>query len=317
MRIAVTGATGFLGRHFVNSALERGHQLVALVRDRTKGEALWQRGVHVLTGDLAGPLDLSPDLSADAMVHMAALSSNWGPRQDFLTANVAGTATAIGLARQLRVRRLVHISSPSIYFRFRDQLNVGEDTPLPPPINAYSESKQLAERLVVDAADLNPVILRPRGIYGSGDVSLLPRLVRAARQGPLPLLRGGRARTDLTHVDDVVAAILAAIETSDAIPALAINISGGEPLPIRHIVDTACARAGVTVRWRALPTVLAFGGARLVEALCATLPGRPEPIATAYSLGVFAYSQTLDISRAKSVLNWVPKISLAEGLGRL
>lgn len=317
MRIAVTGATGFLGHHFVNSALERGHQLVALVRDRTKGEALWQKGVHVLAGDLSGPLDVSTDLRADAMVHMAAMSSNWGRREDFLTANVAGTATAVGLARQLRVQRFVHLSSPSIYFRFRDQLNVAEDTPLPRPVNAYAESKYLAERLVLEAADLNPVILRPRGIYGSGDVALFPRLLRAARHGPLPLLRGGRARTDLTHVDDVVAAIFAAIETSSTLPAMAINVSGGEALPIRHIVEAACARAGIPVRWRALPTALAFGGVRLMEALSATLPGRPEPVATAYSLGVLAYTQTLDISRAKSVLNWTPKISLAEGLARL
>jgi nucleoside-diphosphate-sugar epimerase len=311
MRVAVTGATGFLGGHLVDRLLAEGREMIAVVRDPAKAAALEARGVAVVLGDLTGPL--ATTLEADAFVHAAALSSNWGRRQDFFAANVTGTGRALVLARSMGVRRFVHISSPSIYFRLVDQFDVPEDMPLPQPINAYAETKAVAEQLALRATDIGPVILRPRGIYGPGDAALLPRLVRAARRGPLPLLRDGQAVTGLTHVHDVVAAIIAAIEAAPAAAGQPVNISG-EALPIREIVEAACARHGIAPRWRALPAGVALAGARLMEMACAALPGRPEPIATVYSLGLFAYSQTLDVARAADLLGWRPRIGFAEGL---
>ena len=309
MRVAVTGATGFLGGHLVDRLLAEGREVIAVVRDRGKAAALEARGVAVVLGDLTGPLQTT--LEADAFVHAAALSSNWGRRQDFFAANVTGTGRALVLARSMGVRRFVHISSPSIYFRLADQFDVPEDMPLPRPINAYAETKAVAEQLALRATDLAPIILRPRGIYGPGDTALLPRLVRAARRGPLPLLRDGQAVTGLTHVDDVVAAIIAAIEAAPA--GQPVNISG-EALPVREIVEAACARHGIEALWRPLPIGVALAGARMMEMACAALPGRPEPIATVYSLGLFAYSQTLDVARAADLLGWRPRIGFAEGL---
>lgn len=313
MRVAVTGATGFLGGHLVSRLLADGCEVIAVVRDPAKAATLEAPGVTIVLGDLTGRIETT--LSADAFVHAAALSSNWGRRADFFAANVDGTDTAIALARAMGVRRFVHVSSPSIYFRLADQLDVPEDAALPPPINAYAETKALAERRVLAATDIRPVILRPRGIYGPGDAALLPRLVRAASRGPLPLLRGGQAVTGLTHVDDVVEAIIAALDAGETSVGRAINISG-EARRVRDIADAACARHGIDVRWRALPTSLALAGARTVEAVCAALPGRPEPIATVYSLGLFAYSQTLDTSRAAELLGWRPRVGFEEGLAR-
>lgn len=311
MRVAVTGATGFLGGHLVDRLLDEGREVIAIVRDPVKAAALEARGIAVVQGDLTGQLETA--LRADAFVHAAALSSNWGRSQDFFAANVTGTARALTLARTMGVRRFVHISSPSVYFRLADQFDVPEDMPLPGPINAYAETKAIAEQLVLRATDLAPLILRPRGIYGPGDNALLPRLVSAARRGPLPLLRDGRAVTGLTHVHDVVAAIVAAIEAAPAATGQPVNISG-EALPVREIVEAACARHGIEPRWRVLPTGVALAGARMMEIACAALPGRPEPVATVYSIGLFAYSQTLDVARAAALLRWRPSIGFAEGL---
>lgn len=317
MKIAVTGATGFLGSHLVARLLRDGHSVTAMVRDRQRGAHLQAQGVRVLFGDLAEAFEPTDGEPVDAFVHAAALSSNWGRREAFVAANVTATQTAVNLAKRLQAQRFVLISSPSIYFRFADQLHVGEDMVLPPPVNAYAETKRAAEAVVLAAPDLNPLILRPRGIYGQGDVALLPRLVRAARNGPLPLLHEGAAVTDPTHVDDVVSAIMAAIEAPVRGEPCALNVSSGEAVPIVTIIEKACAIAGVRPRWRRLPTWLALGGAGLAEAINAMVPGRPEPIATRYSLGVLAYSQTLDISRAASTIGWRPSIGLEEGLRRL
>jgi nucleoside-diphosphate-sugar epimerase len=209
----------------------------------------------------------------------------------------------------------LHISSPSVYFRFADQEEIPEDTILPPPVNAYAATKAASETLVLAEPSLDPVILRPRGLYGPGDTALLPRLLRAARQRPLPLMRGGNAATDLTYIDDVVNAVLAAMDALSP-AARVFNISGGQALSIRSVAEQAAAKAGIEVRWRSLPWSAVQAVTRLNEALHAALPGRPEPAVTAYSAGLFAFRQTLDISRACDQLGWQPRITFEDGLER-
>ncbi|WP_374619119.1 NAD-dependent epimerase/dehydratase family protein [Devosia sp.] len=313
MRVVVSGATGFLGGHLARRLLAEGHEVIGLGRDAAAGQRLVADGVRFQPIDLALS-DALPGEAAEGFVHAAALSSNWGSREAFHAANVTGTAHALALARRLGVRRFVHISSPSVGFRFADQLGVTEEVPLPRPVNAYARSKAQAESLVLSAGDLSPVVLRPRGLFGPGDRALLPRLVRAARSGPLPLLRGGEAVTDLTHAEDGVSAIAAALLAGPQVAGRVYNISGGEPLPVRRIAELAAARAGVSVRWRAVPVGLALLAARALETRALLTPGRPEPVVTAYSVGVMAYSQTLDISRAARELGWRPRIGVAAGI---
>ncbi|RKR03218.1 NAD-dependent epimerase/dehydratase family protein [Maricaulis maris] len=315
MRVLVTGATGFLGQHLTRALRARGNEVVALGRDRAKLDQLSRLGCEPLAHDLAsGPPQLTGSL--DACVHAAALSSPWGTDTAFRRANIDGTRHALALARSAGVKRFVQISSPSVYFRFADQIAVAETSGLPDPVNAYARTKRAAEDLVLDAAELDPVILRPRGLYGAGDTALLPRLLRAAERGPLPLMRGGGAVTDLTHVEDVVSAILTALDAPPRPAQRLFNISGGQALAIREIVESAAARHGVTVRWRALPVPLVLAAARMAETGCARLPGRPEPPVTAYGVGLFAFSQTLDLSAARKVLGWQPQIGFSEGLDR-
>ncbi|MAK63915.1 MAG: 3-beta hydroxysteroid dehydrogenase [Maricaulis sp.] len=315
MKILVSGATGFLGGHLVRHLARRGDEVIALGRDREKLETLRPFCSGLTACDLARPVEVSwPGI--DAVVHAAALSSPWGRHDAFRRANIDGTRHMIELARASGARRFVLISSPSVYFRFADQYDVAESTPLPKPVNAYAATKRQAELLTLAATDLDPVILRPRGLYGRGDTALLPRLRKAALSGPLPLLRGGRAATDLTHIDDVVSAVLAALSAPTDLPQRVFNISGGEALPVRRIAEAAARRSGITPRWRSLPITPVLAAARLSEMVCRTLPGSPEPRATAYGVGLFAYHQTLDLSAARTWLDWRPQVDFETGLDR-
>jgi nucleoside-diphosphate-sugar epimerase len=314
--IAITGATGFLGGALCRRLLASGQSVIALGRDPAKLDALAALGAMTLRNDLAlraPPLLARP---VSAVVHCAALSSAWGPEADFRAANVDGTARALAFARDTGARRFVHISTPSLYFRFRDQPMVREDAVLPPPVNAYTATKGEAERLVLSANDLDVIVLRPRGLYGAGDTALLPRLLRAAKAGPLPLVRDGRAETDLTHVDDVVEAVCAALAAPEGLAQRVFNISGGEPLPVRRIAEAAGARAGLTVRWRNMPSGLVLGAARGLELAAHLHPRRPEPRVTAYGAGLFAFTQTLDLTAACTHLGWTPRITFEDGLAR-
>lgn len=311
MRVLITGASGFLGGRLTSFLTEQGMEVVATGRDLGRLESLARAAAIRVAHDLSeGPLHIGP---LDAVVHAAGLSAPFGRFADFEAANVRGTEHAIETARMAGATRFVQISSPTIYFAMRDQLAVPEDFPLPAPINAYAATKARGEALALAAKDIGPVVLRPRGIYGAGDTALLPRMSAAARKGALPLLRGGIAEIDLTHVSDVCRAIRYALITRGAAGEV-FNISGGEVLPVKEIVSRACAPLGITPRWRSVPMGLAVPAAKALDAIALRLPHRPEPKVTPYTLGLFAFRQSLDISKAATLLGWRPRVSFDEGL---
>ena len=318
-RILVTGATGFLGGAVVRALRSAGADVVATGRDPVKCADLGRIGVTTLCRDLADPFD-ERDAAAlrgvDAVVHCAALSAPFGRPAAFERANVRATTHLVDLAARLGVRRFAHVSTPAVYFRFRDQIDLDETTQLPPPVNDYARTKRMAEAIVTARPEIGPVVLRPRGIYGTGDTALLPRLTRAVATGPLPLFRGGTAATDITHVDDVVAAVLAALAAPSSVAGEIFNVSGGVGLPIRRIVSAVCDRLSLTPRWRALPIGLVRPVVATIERAAKILPGAPEPRVTVYGLGIFAHSQTLNISKAVRLLGWAPRVSFEDGLAR-
>ncbi len=314
MTTLITGASGFLGSALAASAQGR---VLALGRDPQRCAAVAERlGIPVHPLDLAGPeaveilIRMAKDAGVQRIVHAAAFSAPWGKPVAFHRANVMGTQTILQVAEAIGAARVIHISTPAVYFRFADQEGVPETALLPMPVNPYAASKRVAEEMALMAGC---VVLRPRGLYGAGDRSLIPRLLRAIRAGPLPLLSDGRAATDLTHVDDVVASIWAGLAVPKA-QGRAFNISGGVALPIREVVDTIARRSGARARWVRLPLPLVMAAARGME-LSAALTGK-EPWITRYGVGFFAYRQTLDVSQAKAVLGWQPKIGFDEGMAR-
>ena len=312
MAVLVTGASGFVGGAVVRALRAQGRAVLATGRDPVTCAALGDcLALDLAAPDAAKALEhVARQRGISAVVHAAALTAPWGRRAEFQRSNVDATRTVLTLAKHLGVRRIVHISTPSVYFRFADQIGLTEDTPLPTPVNDYTATKAQAEGSALAAG---AVILRPRGIYGAGDRALLPRLVRAIQSGPLPLLRNGQAATDLTHVDDVVAAILAALGGA-GVAGQVLNISGGVALPIRDVVAAVSQHLGLIPRWRPLPLPAVMLAARGME-LEAHVTGS-EPRVTRYGVGLFAFTQTLDIQRAARILGWHPTVSFDEGLRR-
>src|SRR4051812_34802692 len=165
MRALITGATGFVGGALARRLHELGWQVVGLGRNKEAGKRLEAEGITFLRCDLADAEAVSAACRGQEIVfHCAALSAPWGRDADFTTANVLATQNVLGACQEYNVGRLIHLSTPSIYFSLRGQmaerLNVAEDAALPShPANAYVRSKRMAEQLVDQAArDGLPVI---------------------------------------------------------------------------------------------------------------------------------------------------------------
>lgn len=312
MKIAVTGATGFLGRRTVHEAALRGHRVMATSRGQTGSRDFAGRASFVAaeitdTGTLARVFE-----GCDAVVHAAALSSDWGRDAAFQRVNVDGTGAVVQAAQTAGVRRLVHVSSSSVYFAFADRLGLSEDGALPHPVNSYARSKRASEEIARSFAG-EVFIARPRGLFGPGDPHLLPRLLAVAERRPLPLLRGGNASVDITEVGVAADAIVTMVE-ADAQSAGTYNVSHGEPISVRELVERLFRGLGRELRWRRTPVAVALGGARVLETIARLDPRRHPPLVTAYSLGLFAYSQTLDIAKIGGSLGWRPALARDQAL---
>ena len=233
-RIAVTGATGFLGRYIVDALLARGARVVGVVRNPDKVPALRTRGVELRRADLAERDRLAAGFAgADAVVSNAALFSLRNQRwADHERANVEGTRNVFGAVHDAGVRRVVHVSSVAVYGLFPRGERIDEDAPqldaraLRLPWRAYPLSKAVSEQEAWRLAreyDLQLTTVRPCTIYGAFDPNFMP-LFRRLVSLPVTVMPAG-LRMSFVYAGDVAEAIALALERPAAI-GRAYNLTG-------------------------------------------------------------------------------------------
>ena len=317
-RILVTGASGFIGSHVVEHLAALGHQVLASGRDpdrllHLRGCA--QRSSADLSVDALEPLTEG----CESVVHCAALSSPWGTAESFSRANVLATRRLLAASRRTGVRRFIHLGSPSIYFRFQDQFDIGEA--FAPPrrwITEYARSKWESELCVRAAAaeGLQALVLRPRAVFGERDQAILPRLMAIADRGWFPMIHGGDAVIDVTHVDNLARLIGHSLDADVVADGRAYNVTNGDPIRVGELVTRLFAALDRHVRLIPVPRNVAVAIAGIAERIAQLRPRRPEPRLTRYGVGVLGYSQTLDIARARLELGYAPEMSLDQGIER-
>ena len=314
-KVLVTGATGFLGKYVVEELVEHGYQVRAFGRNSQVGRSLENSSVNFFQGDLTKAEDVVEACKGmDMVVHAGALSTVWGPWEDFYQANVLGTKYVLEACRQTGIQRLVYVSSPSIYAAPKDQLGIKEsDAPEGNNLNNYIRSKLASEKLFKDYPDVPSIILRPRGLFGIGDTSILPRVINLSQKIGIPLIGDGRQLMDMTCVENVALAIRLALETPEA-KGEVYNITNGEPRAFRDLLEESLIGLGCPIRYRKIPAYLLSGIASSLEFLYKSLNLKGEPPLIRYTYYLLRYSQTLDISKAERELGYRPKISISEGI---
>lgn len=205
MKLAVTGATGFVGSHLLDAALGAGHRLKAL----TRREQPLRAGVEWVAGDLdtRSALERLVD-GADAIIHVAG-TINAATAAAFDHGNVAGTLAMLAAATAGGVRRFIHVSS----------LAARE-----PKLSLYGASKARAEALV-HGSGLDWAIVRPPAVYGPGDKETL-ELFRMAGLGLM--LMPPRGRVSVLHAADL-ARLLLALAGPAAPSNLLVEADDGKP----------------------------------------------------------------------------------------
>lgn len=309
--ILVTGATGFVGSALVRRLVTDmpTQRLVVAVRS---GGAAWPSQVsEAAVGDLGPHTDWSAALMGlQGVIHSAArvhvmADTCADPLAEFRRVNVEGTLNLARQAAAARVRRFVFVSSVKVNGEATAPGQSFTERDVPAPQDPYGQSKYEAElglrQLAIDTG-MEVVIVRPPLVYGPGVKANFATLMRAVQRGlPLPLAAVDNRRS-LMALDNLVDLIVTCLHHPAAANQTFLA-SDGQDLSTAQLVRGMAKVAGVPARLWHVPVLAlhavagVLGKSAAVQRLCGNFQ--------------------VDISKARTLLGWVPPVSVEEGLQRV
>jgi len=316
MRVLLTGATGFLGFRTLEKLIGEPvvTHIVATGRRIKPTHQVNHPKVEYRLGNLEDAAFVDSLVKdTDHIVHAAALSSPWGKYEEFERANVFTQKHLIASAQKHGISRYVFVSTPSLYFDHSDRLNIKESDPLPKTfVNAYAATKREAE-ILLENTTIPHVILRPRALTGRGDTVIMPRLIRAFDEGRLKIIGDGENLADLTAVANVADAIFLGLTAHEKALDQTYNISNGTPIKLWDSIATVLRKLDREPPTKKVPAGVVKFVAKMMELKSKWTHGK-EPTLTQYGVGTLARSFTMDITKARELLGYSPKVSIQEAM---
>ncbi len=315
MRCLVTGATGFVGGHLCERLVAEGHEVLALARPGSRRGVLEPLQVEIVEGTLDSMNVFARVASScDVVFHLAALTKALH-RREFRKVNVTGTERLIsGLARGAFQGRLVMLSSLSAGGPAPDPNTPRRIEDPDRPVSHYGRSKRDAERLlrrhVPEGAQYT--ILRPGAIYGPREQDF-HQVFRTLASWGLIVQTTRPVRLQMTHVEDVVSALLVAATKPEA-AGRTYYATDTATWTDREIMQLAAEALGRRVRTVTLPVWTATASALLLDGL-GKLARRPiAPLTRDKVREMNAANWFADATPLREELGWQPRWPLPDGL---
>lgn len=301
LNIAVTGATGFIGRALLRQLLSAGHNVRALARNPAALAEFDSPQLTVIKGDLANQAALESLINnATHVVHLAGQVKGRS-KHVFDKVNVDGTRA---LLNALGTRAIPLIVTSSLAAR-------------EPGLSWYASSKAHAEDLIRETVNRRPTcIIRPPAVYGPGDTEMLPVFRFMCMTGIAPVPGSAESRLSLIFVDDLVAALVRFINRESSITGIYTlhdgRVGGYNWFDLCEIVGSVC---GKRIRPRKVPAALLNTAAQLN--LGSAWLTRRAPMLTPSKLRELRHRDWVcNNDGISEAIQWAPKIRLAEGLLR-
>jgi len=244
MRIAITGATGFIGRYVMHGMLAGGHEVRALCRPGRESalDVPQGRDVEVHTGDLADAASLKGFLAgADYLIHLASCHDHFSD-EEMQRINVYGTTALIDEAKA---------NAPSGF-----QFVIVSSAVIGVPVYSYYRDSKRVQEKVVRGSGLPWASFRPTLVYGRGDFRHTAPLLRkcGARRGIYWVFHEGVSKINPVHVEDLVDAIARFFDYERAKDVDCVyEIAGPEGIPFNDFIDVTIRAAGGGVKRRNIP----------------------------------------------------------------
>ena len=305
MIVAITGGTGFIGRHLIARHISRGDQVRYLTR---KDPRTSMRGAVAHVGSLRSPISELRKFvrNADVLYHCAAELKDESQMEN---TNVLGTANLLAAAAG-EVGRWIQLSSTGVY---GGDLHgeIHEDSDIK-PVNAYERSKSMSDKLVCEAADdqnLPLVLLRPSNVYGADmpNQSLF-HLIRTIDRGMFFFIGSHGPVANYVHVENVVDALMLCQMVN--LPSNGRTYIVSDHRTLETFVRIISGALGKNTPRKRLPEFLA----RAVVLLAGAIPKFPL---TASRVDALINRTVYRTDRIESELGYKSRISMEQGIGDL
>ncbi|HUK33444.1 MAG TPA: NAD-dependent epimerase/dehydratase family protein [Vicinamibacterales bacterium] len=305
--VAITGATGFIGRHVAADLVARGVTVKAIVRPQSPHTA--PPDTVVVAASLQSDLLRTAFAGVDAVVHLAGVVAAVDART-YAAVNTEGTR-AVALAARDVGARLIHVSSLAAAGPAPTSAPHRETDP-PHPVTPYGVSKLESERIVSALDDLRSIVLRPGVVYGPTDRAVFP-LFQAAARGVLPLVGHPDAAYTFIYIDDIVQAITAAVDRSDA--SGTIFVGHPQPVTAHALADAISAANGRHVRLIRVPMAATYVAAIACD-VASRILRRPMPLNMSRYAELEAEGFVCRVDRLRDELGVVAQTGLREGIAK-
>jgi nucleoside-diphosphate-sugar epimerase len=317
MKVLVTGATGFIGRHLVERLIAAGEPVKAFVRPAANAAWLDALGVEVVRGDIgdADAVERAADM-CKIVFHLAAKTESLGllSRHEVQVANIQGAENVTRAALRAGVERLVFCSSVAVYGRIAKNRLIDEQTEAAPD-SPYGESKVLGEQVVQSARQrdgLPVVVARISTVWGPGTTSWLG-VFRSIASGQFRLIGKGTNYHHIADVSDVVEGLLLCGSVK-GVEGRTYILAGSESVQLRRLVEMIGEEVGTTRFLANLPEA-PLHVYRVLDRMAVALIGRKLPRAD--RLAMFLGDRTFDIARSRQELGYVPRIGTNDTIHRM
>jgi dihydroflavonol-4-reductase len=314
--VLITGGGGFIGSHLVEDQLRRGRTVTAFDLDLS---ALQQWSDHpqlrLIEGDIRHKALVQQALAGiDRVFHLASAHlSLITSEQGYWDVNVRAAEELVQLAHMAGVKRFIHCSSVGIYGNIINP-PANEESPCHPEL-VYEQTKLAGEQALCrfyDRTGYPLSIVRPVWVYGPR-CPRTAKLFRAIRKRHFVMVGDGRTQRHCVYISDLVDGLNLCAERDEAIGQTFI-IGDDSAVTVQQLVEEIAAIMQVPPPWLGVPVGVMAPICRIVEAVW-TMCGKEPPLSQR-SLRFFTSNTSCDITKAKTILQFSPRVSLKEGLQR-
>lgn len=322
MNVLVTGGGGFMGMALIKRLIAEGHKVTSF--SRREYPLHWALGISSIQGDITDAAAVADACkNRDVVYHLAAKMGDWGNYQDFYATNVTGTENVIKGCKKHGVSRIIFTSSSSVVFDGNDLEGIDETYPYPEKqLSHYADTKAIAEQLILEANSdsLKTISLRPHLVWGPYDGYLIPWILNHAASGRLRRIGDREHFKDTTYIDNMTDALMLASKALESNPEAcgkALFITNGEPSRVWDFINSILQVAGYEPVKKKIPEKLALTAAGISEWFHRIFKLGSEPFLTRYAIRELCSNHWFDISAARELLGYTPRVSNSEGFRQL
>lgn len=303
MKILVTGSAGYIGSKLTQRLVKNGHLVVGLIHKINP--TFKHKNVKYVEGDITDIESIKDAFSGiDIVFHCAAKVKDYGSKKLFFKINYEGTKNIVRLSKNIGVKKFIflsHINYESEKYR-----------------SNYSKTKELAEKYLIDEYKNNKfpsIIIRPGNVYGPGATIWVNRVLKSIEKNQISLIDKGTGIFHHTYIDNLLDALIAAMNNQDAIGKTIDITDGDNKTTWLEYINSLAGFIGKKPIKKNMSKKTALLISRFMILLYNIF--RIEPLVTPMAVFVFSNKKKISIDNARKILSYKPKVDFKEGLERI